>query len=355
MTLPSVLLHDHLDGGLRPQTIIELAEEIGYGDLPESESHALAKWFDQSESGSLEAYLASFEHTIAVMQTSSALQRVAHEAVLDLAADGVVYAELRFCPALHTAKGLSLDEVVEATAEGMRRGAEETGLEWGLIIDALRQHSWSERMARLAVDHRKSGVVGFDLAGPESMNPPEVHLAAFRLARESGLRVTIHAGESGGKNAIRYMASAMETCGAERLGHGLEIIRDCVVDRDEIVALGPVARRIRDRQLPLEMCPTSNLATNRLTPEEHPIGMLHRAGFNVTISTDNRLMSSTSMSREFDFAREHHAFDVDDLAMVTRRSLQAAFCDDAVKERLWEQALAPAYQRAGSSIEPTWR
>lgn len=354
MALPSVLLHDHLDGGLRPATILDLADSIGYGLLPETDVGALGKWFDQSESGSLETYLEAFDHTIAVMQTAEALERVAYEAAIDLSLDGVIYAEIRFCPALHTREGLAHSRVVEAISSGLRLGEAETGLKWGLIIDALRQHPWSEEMARVAIRHRKDGVVGFDLAGPESSNPPDDHLPACRLARESGLRLTIHAGEAAGEDGVRFIAAAMDVCGAERLGHGLEIIDDCIVREGDIVALGAVATRVRDRQIPLEMCPASNLATNGLAPEEHPVGALYRAGFNITLSTDNRLMSNTSMSSEFEFVRSHHGFEVKDLAVTTRRSLEAAFCGLETKAALWEDVLAPAYRQSGATIEATW-
>ena len=354
MTLPSVLLHDHLDGGVRPGTVFELAEQIGYDGLPETDVGALAKWFDQSESGSLETYLDSFEHTIAVMQTGEALERVAYEAVLDLSADGVVYAEIRFCPALHTTRGLNSSQVVETVISGMRHGSLETGLEWGLVVDALRQHEWSEDMARVAIQYRKAGVVGFDLAGPEWANPPEKHLLAFRLARQSGLRLTIHAGEAGREDGVRYIASAIDLCGAERIGHGLEIIDDCTIEDGEIVGMGPVATRVRDRQIPLEMCPASNLATKRLAPEDHPVGALYRAGFNITLNTDNRLMSNTSVSSEFEFVRSHHGFGIDDLARTTRRSLAAAFCDLDTKTAIWEDVIAPGYQQAGATVGTEW-
>jgi adenosine deaminase len=351
--LPSVLLHDHLDGGLRPSTILELAESTGYEALPATEPDALASWFDQSESGSLERYLDSFTHTIGVMQDAEALERVAYESAVDLAADGVVYAEIRFCPWLHTAKGLDPRTVIEAVAAGLASSG--TGLEWGLIVDALRDKDHSMEMARLAVQMRASGVVGFDLAGPEAGNPPSRHLGACRFVRESGLRMTLHSGEAAGIHGPAYMAEAMDVCGAERLGHGVEIVRDCVIDGHEIVKLGPVASRIRDRQLPLEMCPASNLATGAIEPHEHPIGALYRAGFNVTISTDNRLMSSTSMPAEFDFVTTHHGFGLDDLSLTTRRSLAAAFCSYDTKVRLWEDVIAPAYRDAGAEVDVRWR
>jgi adenosine deaminase len=354
MSLPSVLLHDHLDGGLRPRTVLELAEAGGYRDLPADNDLDLAAWFDQKDSGSLEQYLQAFEPTIAVMQDAGALERVAYEAAVDLAADGVVYAEIRFSPLLHLKKGMEPAEVIEAVAAGMRLGEDETGLKWGLIIDALRHIHDSERLALLALEHRDLGVVGFDIAGPEAGFPPEDHLAAFRLARGGGLRVTIHAGESGGTRGVAHMASAMDQCGAERIGHGVEIINDCEVHEDGISGLGPVARRLRDRRMPLEMCPSSNLATNRLQPDQHPVGLLYRAGFNVTLSTDNRLMSSTSMSEEFDFVRKYHGFEIEDLARVTWRSLDAAFCPWELKAALWEDVIAPASAAAGAKPEPVW-
>lgn len=352
MTLPSVLLHDHLDGGLRATTILEIAEKTGYRDLPADDPDELARWFDQSESGSLERYLESFRHTIAVMQHAESLERVAYEAAVDLAADGVVYAEIRFCPWLHTTGGLDPGTVVEAVASGLRNSG--TGLVWGILIDALRQHDHSMEMAELAVARRHLGVVGFDLAGPEIGHPPRGHLAACRFVRQAGLRLTIHAGEAAGIFGPAYIAEAMDVCGAERIGHGVELVRDCVIEDGEIVKVGEVAARVRDRQIALEMCPASNLATGAITPDQHPIGALHRAGFNVTISTDNRLMSSTAMSKEFAFVTEHHGFGVDDLARVTRRSLAAAFCSHDTKVELWEEIIAPSYREAGADVETTW-
>ena len=355
MPLPTVLLHDHLDGGLRVATVLELADTYGYSDLPHWDEGDLAAWFDQSTSGSLETYLQAFTHTIAVMQHHEALERVAYETAIDLAADGVVYAEIRFCPALHTGGDLTHQEVIEAVSGGLRRGAAETGLEWRIIIDALRQLDHSMAMVRLAADSTGLGVVGFDLAGPEAPYPPTDHLAACRFARGAGLRLTLHAGEAAGARGVSYIASAMDVCGAERLGHGIEVIDDCVVEDGEITALGPVAQRVLDRQVPLEVCPSSNLATRRIDPEDHPVGALHRAGFNVTINTDNRLMSATSMSAELRLVEKYHGFEVDDLALVARRSLGAAFCDHATKVDLWERVIAPAYLSAGATLDRRWR
>lgn len=350
-----MLLHDHLDGGLRPATVAELAREAGYAGLPYEEPSELADWFDQSESGSLQGYLAAFDHTTAVMQTAEALEWVAYEAGLDLADDGVVYAESRFCPALHTRRGLDPIEVIDAVTRGLARAQAETGLRWGIIVDALRHLDHSMDMARVAASSKNLGVIGFDLAGPEAGHPPADHLAAFRFARESGLRVSVHAGESGGGKGPAYIASAMETCGAERIGHGIEIIDDCLVENGEIVKVGPVAQRVLDRQLPLEICVSSSLATKGIRVEEHPVGALYRAGFNVTLSTDNRLMSRTTMSHEIELVEAHHGFKPDDLARTARRSLAAAFCDHETKASLWEQVIAPTYTAAGAHVDENWR
>lgn len=355
MPLPSVLLHDHLDGGLRPGTVLELAGTYGYSGLPIHDEPSLADWFDQGSSGSLESYLEAFTHTIAVMQHPEALEQVAYEAAVDLAADGVVYAEIRFCPDLHTKHGLSPRDAVETVAAGLRRGAREGGLRWGLIIDALRHLDHSMEMARLAASSRDQGLVAFDLAGPEAGHPPADHLAACRYAREAGLRLTLHAGEAAGSRGVAYIAEAMDDCAAERLGHGVEIIDDCLLSDGEIVDLGPVAQRILDRQLPLEICPSSNLATRRLDPEDHPVGALQRAGFNVTINTDNRLISATSISGELRLVEKYHGFDTNDLALVARRSLLAAFCDHASKVEPWKQVVAPAYASAGAEVDREWR
>lgn len=349
--LPSVLLHDHLDGGLRPSTILDLAHEVGYSGLPTSDVDGLASWFDQGRSGSLETYLAAFEHTIAVMQTPEALSRVAEEAVLDLAADGVVYTEQRFAPLLHTMGGLSPEEVLDAVIEGMTRGAATTGMVWGIIVDAIRSSPDSVRAAEAAAARAGRGVVGFDLAGPEAGHPAHHHLPAIHLAREAGLRITLHAGEADGPWAI---ASAILRAGAERIGHGVAVIDDCRVEGGEVVEAGALAAAVRDRRIPLEICPSSNLATKGWSPEQHPVGMLWRAGLSVTINTDNRLMSRTTLSDELRLVRETHRFDLTDQAAWTRIALTAAFCSEPDRHRLWEETIAPAYRKAGAEVDLSW-
>jgi adenosine deaminase len=334
--MPNVVLHDHLDGSLRVTTVIELADGIGH-HLPETEPALLADWFDQSESGSLERYLRAFDHTIALLQTADAIARVARESILDLAADGAVYAELRFAPLLSTRRGLAPEDIIEAALGGIAEGCAESGIVGGLIVDALRSEPGSEEAARAAARFAGGGVVGFDLAGPEAGYPPEDHLPAIDLARAAGLGITLHAGESAG---VASVAAALR-CGADRLGHGIEIVDDCIVERGEIVGLGPVATEVHRRRIPLEVCPTSNLATKPMLAADHPVGMLHRAGFAVTINTDNRLMSRTSMSRELDLVRVHHGFTVADLAAVTRTAVLSGFHPAA--PALWQERLAPAY------------
>jgi adenosine deaminase len=332
--LPKVVLHDHLDGGLRPATILELAADIGYEGLPHADRASLASWFDQSRSGSLERYLAAFEQTVAVMQTEPALRRVATEAVEDLAADGVVYSEIRFAPSLHTRAGLSRREVLRAVLAGVVEGEQRTGTVGRVIVDAMRQDDDSAAVARAAAEFVGEGVVGFDLAGPEAGFPPTLHREAIDLARRSGLRITIHAGEADGPASI---AVALD-CFAERLGHGVRIADDLVLEAGRVAGLGPVAARVHRERIPLEVCPLSNVHTGAARSlAEHPIGLLHRAGFVVTINTDNRLMSGTSMSKEFAAVSEHHGFGPAALRRATLHAVDAAFCDEETRRLIGDR------------------
>lgn len=333
--LPKAELHNHLDGGLRPATVIELAEEVGYRDLPSRDAAELADWFFQGESGSLESYLAAFRHTIGVMQTAPAIERVAYEAGLDLAADGVIYAELRFAPLLNTQLGLSREDAIEAALSGMARAQKRTGIVLGLIVDAMRNEPDSLPDARAAIRFAGQGVVGFDLAGPEYGFPADDHLPACRLVKENGLGLTIHAGEADGPSSVHR---ALTRCMADRIGHGIRIADD--IGEDD--SLGGVATLVRDRQIPLEVCPSSNLHTLGITAADHPLGRLRRLGFNLTLNTDNRLMSRVSLTDEFAFAVEHHGFTLNDLHTATVAALRAAFVDHSVRQSLLEQ-VAPAY------------
>jgi adenosine deaminase len=328
-TLPKAELHNHLDGGLRVSTVLELADAIGYQGLPTSDEAELSDWFYQGDSGSLESYLAGFEHTIAVMQTPQAIERVAYEAVLDLAADGVIYAEIRFAPMLIIRRGMHREDVIEAALSGIHLGMSETGVVVGLIVDAMRNEPDSLPDARAAVRFAGKGVVGFDLAGPEFGFPPDDHLPACRLVKEYGLGLTIHAGEADGPDGIHR---ALVKCGAERIGHGIRIIDD--IGDDE--TLGGVATLVRNRQIPLEVCPTSNLHTLGIAAGDHPLGRLKRLGFNVTLNTDNRLMSRVTLTNEFMFAAKHHGFTHDDLRHATEAALAAAFVGHSTRGELME-------------------
>jgi len=326
--LPKVLLHDHLDGGVRVETVLDLASAAGYTGLPAGDAAGLRSWFHQAGASSLEAYLAAFAHTYGVMQTPEAMTRVAFEAVEDLTRDGVVYAEIRFAPSLHIAGSMTRADAIAAVVRGCEAAESTLGTPARVIVDALRQHRDSPKVARAAAGFVGRGVVGFDLAGPEAGFPPHHHAEAIGIAREAGLRITLHAGEGDGVSSI----AAALACGAERLGHGARLIEDTTVRDGRIVAMGPVAREVHEGGIVLEVCPTSNLDTNMYpSPAAHPVGVLHRAGFAVTVNTDNRLMSATTMGREFALVAAHCGMGIEDLGAVTRTALAAAFCDEPTR------------------------
>ncbi|RCW38844.1 adenosine deaminase [Halopolyspora algeriensis] len=326
---PKVLLHDHLDGGLRPETVIELAREVGYRKLPHEDPRALGRWFaEAADSGSLERYLETFSHTVAVMQTRDALVRVATECVEDLADDGVVYAEVRYAPELFQEGGLTLDEIVQAVQDGFREGERRVAASgrWiriGTLLAAMRQNARSAEIAELAVRYRDAEVVGFDIAGPEAGFPPTRNLDAFEYLRQQNAHFTIHAGEAFGLPSIW---EALQHCGTERLGHGVRIVDDIKVDGDGSVHLGRLASYVRDRRIPLEMCPSSNLQTGAAPSiAEHPIGLLARLRFRVTVNTDNRLMSHCSMSSEFATLHETFGYGWADMQWFTVNAMKSSF------------------------------
>ncbi|GIH74350.1 adenosine deaminase [Planobispora longispora] len=321
---PKVLLHDHLDGGLRPETIVDLARETGYDKLPTTDPGALRTWFQEaSDSGSLERYLETFDHTVGVMQTRESLVRVAAECAEDLAADGVVYAEVRYAPEQHTSAGLSLEEVIEAVLEGFRIGSEGRGIRVGTLLTAMRHQARSMEIAELAVRYRDVGVAGFDIAGAEAGYPPTRHLDAFEYLQRENAHFTIHAGEAFGLPSIWQ---AIQWCGADRLGHGVRIIDDITVPADGEAKLGRLAAYVRDKRIPLEMCPTSNLQTGAAPSiAEHPIGLLRRLNFRVTVNTDNRLMSGTTVSEEFAKLSEAFGYSWDDMQWFTINAMKSAF------------------------------
>ncbi|MBB2909599.1 adenosine deaminase [Streptosporangium becharense] len=341
---PKVLLHDHLDGGLRPETIIDVARETGYDRLPASDAESLRVWFrEAADSGSLERYLETFDHTVAVMQTREALVRVAAECAEDLAADGVVYAEVRYAPEQHTSGGLSLPEVIEAVQEGFRAGSAGRGIRVGTLLTAMRHQARSMEIAELAVRYRDAGVAGFDIAGAEAGYPPTRHLDAFEYLQRENAHFTIHAGEAFGLPSIWQ---AIQWCGADRLGHGVRIIDDITVEDDGEPKLGRLAAYVRDKRIPLEMCPTSNLQTGAAPSiAEHPIGLLRRLYFRVTVNTDNRLMSGTSLSEEFAKLSEAFGYGWDDMQWFTINAMKSAFLPFDERLALINGVIKPGFAR----------
>ncbi|MCB4207938.1 adenosine deaminase [Arthrobacter sp. UM1] len=367
--LPKVSLHDHLDGGLRPETIIEIAAEIGH-ELPETDPDRLAEWFHESaDSGSLVRYLETFDHTIAVMQRAEDLERVAREFVEDLADDGVVYGEIRWAPEQHLTRGLTLDEAVEAVQRGLEQGVESAAIKGqtirvGQLVSAMRQTDRGLEIAELALRHRERGAVGFDIAGPEAGFPPSRFEDAFTLLAREQFPATVHAGEADGVESIR---DALVAGRAQRLGHGVRIAEDIEVSfdgsKDEDGApratadLGQVASWVRDRQIPLEVCPSSNLQTGAIDTiagsveegrdiDNHPIDMLVQLGFNVTINTDNRLMSDVSLSDEFELLAEVFDYEAEDFLELTLNAAQAAFLPLEDRDAL-EDYIRSEYARLG--------
>jgi adenosine deaminase len=340
---PKALLHDHLDGGLRPATVIELAQEYGYTDLPTTDVDDLATWFNRgAKRHDLVLYLETFAHTVGVMQDRDAIERVAYECAQDLAADRVVYAEVRFAPELSTEKGLTLDEVMRAVLDGFRRGSAGTDLTIYAIVSAMRTAARSLEIAELAVRYRDEGVVGFDIAGAEAGYPPSRHLDAFQYVMRENFHATIHAGEAFGLPSIW---EAVQFCGAERLGHGVRIVDDIEPgDEPGSEHLGRLATYIRDRRIPLELCPTSNVNTG-VVPSiaDHPIGMLRRLRFRVTVNTDNRLMSDTSMTKEMQQLAGAFDWDLDDFEWMTVNAMKSAFAPFPERLKLINGVIKPRY------------
>ncbi len=342
-TAPKVLLHDHLDGGLRPETVVEIAEQIGYRALPSRDPAELAAWIrGAANSGTLERYLDTFAHTLAVMQTADGLQRVAREAAEDLAADGVVYAEVRWAPELHTDSGLTLEQVVDAVLDGFREGEQVAAgrnqhIRVVAIATAMRHAARSREIAELAVAYRDRGVVGFDIAGAEAGYPPTRHLDAFEYLRRENFHFTIHAGEAFGLPSIW---EAIQWCGTDRLGHGVRIVDDITAGG----ALGRLAQYVRDKRIPLEMCPSSNVQTGAAKSiAEHPIGLLRKLQFRVTVNTDNRLMSATSMTREMALLVDAFGYEWSDLQWFTINAMKSAFIPFDERLEIINGVIKPGY------------
>jgi len=348
-SLPKVLLHEHLDGVLRPQTIIDLAREAHYTDIPSNDPEQLAAWFYQgANKGSLPEYLRGFAHTIAVLQTEEALERVAYEQAADLSRDGVVYFETRFAPIFHTKRGLTHQQVVSAVLKGLERGRKEFGIRSGVLICAMRNMNVSLEMAELAVDFRQRGVVGFDLAGEEGGYPPKKHVDAFHFIQRENFNITIHAGEGYGKESIWQ---AIQYCGAHRIGHATRLIDDITVVDGKVVKLGDLAQYILDKRIPLEICLLSNVHTGA-TPSvaEHPFKIFYDQKFRVFLNTDNRLMSNTTLTKEFEVAAKTFNLRLEDLEKLTINAMKSSFLPYDQRIQFIYQVLKPGYAKAKQAL-----
>ena len=339
---PKVLLHDHLDGGLRAATIVELAEQTGYAGLPTIDPDELGAWMTRGASRKdLVLYLETFAHTVGVMQTPEALARVARECAEDLADDGIVYAEVRFAPELHLERGMALDDVVEAVQDGFRSGSEGRSIRVRTLLTAMRTAARSLEIADLAVRWRDRGVCGFDIAGAEAGFPPTRHLDAFEHIRGEDFHLTIHAGEAFGLPSIW---EALQLCGAERLGHGVRIVDDIELTPDGSAHLGRLAAMVRDRRVPLELCPTSNVHSGAAPSiADHPIGLLADLRFRVTVNTDNRLMSAITLSRELANVAEAFGLGWDRLEWLTINAMKSAFLPFDERLALMNDVIKPGY------------
>jgi adenosine deaminase len=349
-TIPKVLLHDHLDGGLRPQTIIDLAEELGYDKLPTKNPIELAEWFHRgANKGNLVEYLQGFEYTIAVMQTKEGLERIAYEMIEDMYNDGVVYVETRFAPVYHRMKGLYYEDSVNAVLAGLERGKKDFGVGYGLILCGMRNMKDTVDIAELAVNFRNDGVVGFDLAGEEGGYPPKKHIEAFQYIQRANFNITIHAGEAFGKDSIWQ---AIQWCGAHRIGHATRLLEDIVMDSNgNVISFGELAQYVLDKRIPLEICLLSNVHTGAVDKiENHPFGILYKEKFRVTLNTDDRLMSDTTMTKEFLTAIQYFNLNFEDFEKITINSMKSAFIP--YKERLHfiYNVIKPGYQKIREKI-----
>lgn len=342
--LPKVLLHEHLDGGLRPQTVIDLARSCNYQGLPTNDAAELGAWFHRgANKGSLPEYLEGFGHTIAVMQTRQAIERVAFEFIEDMAEDGVVYAEARFAPCFHTERGLTPEAVVQAAIDGFTRGKEKYGTEWGLIVCAMRDRTDSLEWAEMAIDFRNRGVVGFDLAGEEAGFPPKKHVDAFHAIQRANFCSTLHAGEAFG---IASIWQALQICGAHRLGHATRLTDGMTIVDGKVVNMDSLAQYILDRRIPLEMCLSSNVHTGAVASmAEHPFRLYYDRGFRVTLNTDDRLMSDTTMTKELQIAVEEFGLTAVDLEKITMNSIKSAFLHFHDRTHLIYDVIKPGYAR----------
>jgi adenosine deaminase len=342
--VPKVLLHDHLDGGLRTSTILEIADQIGYKKLPTKDEVELAQWFHRgANKGNLVEYLQGFEHTIAVMQTKDHLERIAYEMMEDMKNDGVVYVETRFAPVFHTQKGLYYEEIVSSVLKGLERGKNDFGVGYGLILCGMRNMKNTLEIAELAVDFRNQGVIGFDLAGEEGGYPPKKHIDAFQFIQRSNFNITIHAGEAFGKESIWQ---ALQLCNAHRIGHATHLIEDFTTDKNgDVISMGPLAQFVLDKRIPLEICLLSNVHTGAVDKiENHPFAVFFKKKFRVTINTDDRLMSDTTMTKEFMVAVDIFNLNLEDIEKITLNSMKSAFIPYKDRLHYIYNIIKPGYQ-----------
>lgn len=367
-TLPKVSLHDHLDGSVRPATLIEIAVEQGTGDvLPSDDPDEVERWLrGDSEAGRPFGHEELFALLCSVMQTPETLRRVAAEYVATATADGVVYAESRWAPEKHQVRGMSLDDAVLAVAAGFEDGMAAAAAAGHHIVVrqllcGMRNTARSTEIAELTVRHRGNGVVGYDLAGMEAGYPARDHVEAYRVIREANMAATCHTGEGDG---VRSVWESVQLCHTLRLGHGTRLIEDVAIggravevgeavkvweehDRGD-VALGPVATYVRDHQLPLEQCPTSNSRWVVPGIEHHTVDMFKRLGFNVTVNPDNRMLSGTSVTGELRLLGDTFGWGIDDFRDVTVHAIEAAFVDLDTRAHLRDEIILPAYARASA-------
>lgn len=349
--IPKVELHDHLDGGLRPQTIIDLAEaeEISFpadtlNTSGKAQPDKLAAWLHRgADRKDLGLYLEGFQTTVAVLQSRAALKRAAREAVEDLSDQGVVYAEIRFAPTLHQEKGLNLEEIVESVLSGLEEGKTARGMEYGLILCAMRHMTHSLEIAELAVAYRGRGVVGFDIAGDEQGHPPKKHLEAFQYIHRNNFNITIHAGEAFGPESIWQ---SLQYCGAHRIGHGTRLIEEMAVQGREILKMGTLSQYILDKRIPLEVCLSSNIQTGAAESlSSHPFGILYQNNFRVSLCTDNRLMSHTTQTKEMELAVRHFGLTHTDLEKLVINGMKSAFAPYHRRVDLIYNTIKPAFAR----------
>src|SRR3990172_3678185 len=350
-SVPKVLLHDHLDGGLRPQTVIELAKDLGYKKLPTTDAGELGEWFLRGATrGSLPLFLEGFDHTCGVMQTEEALERVAYEMLEDMKKDGVVYVETRFAPAFHVQKGLHQETVVRSVLRGLERGKRDFGVEFGVILCAMRsmKPQFSEEIAELTADFRDHGVVGFDLAREEGGYPPKKHIDPFHYIQRENLSITVHAGEAFGKESIWQ---AIQWCGAHRIGHATRLIEDMKIKDGTVQNMGTLAQYVLDKRIPLEICLTSNIHTGAVKNlQDHPFGILYKYKFRVMLNTDDRLMSKITLSDEFKAAAEAFHLKIDDLEKLTINAMKSAFMPYKKRIGIIYDVIKPGYAKARAKL-----